>query len=148
MFTATPRKEFRLDYEGLHSPGGFTTVTAFEKDGHWLVVATDESDIHQNTSVTNRIERVMYLAWEKLGKPDNCVFAEHYRAVPTMRGPTLDVVEFEHGKDGQMLTHDCWACGKTVGLQFQCPKWTNFRVWSNVQPQQRWLMEVEEFYGL
>lgn len=123
-------EQFRVNYEGYWCEGAFATIRVYRRNGVTLVVATDESDSHQNTSVTNRVERVMYLAWEQLGRPDNIIFAEHYRG----RGKgvfaeELDFVDFARtsadyrDRHGPYVLATCRMSGIDVGPEFDEPQW-------------------------
>lgn len=85
----------RLEYNGYHNPGAFATLDVFRhKDGRVFLVVTDESAEHKNTSLTNRVERVMYLAWAAAGFPAQPFFIEHYRPRPGEPCGTYDLVTF------------------------------------------------------
>lgn len=121
-------EEFRLPYEGYYDPNAFVDVLVFWDyvvTGRCLIVAIDRSDEHKNTSVTNRVERVMYLAWQKVLEDDEVTevaFAECYDR--DRDGLDLDLVKFEKDADGHFLVADCMCNGKKVGPQFVEPDWS------------------------
>lgn len=120
---------FRMTYEGLHHiEGPWCTISVYRRPGLTVIVATDESDEHQDCSITNRIERVMYLAWEKTGRPMPCAFVEHYehRGYERGHGEHFDAVEFAADAAG-WIQQPCWSAGRNVGSQFKKPEWTALR---------------------
>jgi len=114
---------FTLIYEGLaHIQGPWCTVDVYRREGLTIIVATDETDTHGDCSITNRIERVMYLAWERAEKPWPVAFVEHYRH-GIRQSEHFDLVEFTG--DGHRLREGvCWSATKSVGPEFQRPNWT------------------------
>jgi hypothetical protein len=107
----------RLYYEGYWHDGAFVDLDIYEKDGPTIIVATDRSEEHQNTSITNRVQRIMYLAWVKAGKPMNVIFIviEHYERAPV----EYDRVTFKEFP----ATESCRMSGKDVGPEFKDPTW-------------------------
>lgn len=125
-------QQFRLTYEGLHhSDGPWCTVRIYAS-AHLtlLAVITDESDEHQDCSITSRIERICYLIWNRLGRPtsDMLNFCEHYRgrhepALSFIDSEHLDVVTFPS------LNHEFeqraqFCAGKQLGA-FGAPTWAH-----------------------
>lgn len=121
---------YQLKYEGLHHiEGPWCTISVYRRPGLTVIVATDECDTHQDCSITNRIERVMYLAWEKAGQPMPCAFVEHYEHKQSRRHgheEHFDLVEFAADAAG-WVKQACWAAGRNVGNQFAKPDWTPLR---------------------
>lgn len=112
---------FTLKYEGLHHvEGPWCTIHVYRLPGITVIVATDEGDQHEDCSITNRIERVMFLAWEKAGKPWPCAFVEHYEH-GIGQSEHFDLVEFPPGE------RPCWSAGRVVGSEFRTPNWTALR---------------------
>lgn len=117
-----PAERYELHYEGLSCvQDPFCTIRTWTVGEKTLIVATDECDTHQDCSVTNRIERIMFLAWVQAGRPKQCYFAEHYRREKGVR-EELDGVAFA-AIDCEPLTEMCWSGGKAVGWQFIQPEW-------------------------
>lgn len=119
-------QQFRLDYEGYYSEGAFATVRLYRaEDGTPIIVATDESRIHKNTSVTNRVERVMYLAWMRIGRPWPCLFAEHYRRedIGELFSTGPDQVQFALDESDRPLEVPLWFQGRAAGKEFEAPQW-------------------------
>lgn len=107
-------KQFRIEYEPLHrqTKDAWCDCHVLDIDGVPLIVMTDCSDQHQSTSITNRVERAAYLAWEHLGRPVPCRFAERYPDRPD----ELDEVVFEPTlQDGSIGWHNV--------MSFHHPKW-------------------------
>lgn len=118
---------FRLTYEGLHHiEGPWCTINVYRRDGFTIIVATDECDDHHDCSITNRIERVMFLAWQKLREPWPCFFVEHYRDSPVLTSH-CDLVAFDMASEHGMKLVSCWSAGKIVGPQFHHPDWKPLR---------------------
>jgi len=106
-----------------------------------VIVATDETDTHGDCSITNRIERVMYLAWERAGHPWPVAFVEHYRE-GRRQSEHFDLVEFSG--DGHRLREvDCWSACRVVGKEFKQPRWTPLQ---RAQPSTRGFV-LPEHYG-
>jgi hypothetical protein len=115
-------QQFRLDYEGYHSLGPWCTIDVYQREGTTVIVATDECDEHHNTSITNRIERVMYLAWERLGAPKPCFFIEHYRRSL----PEFDLVTFDEVNGLLVCEASAWFQGRQL-VAFRNPKWKRLK---------------------
>lgn len=126
-----PDRRFRLEYENLNTPDkAFCTVSVYHRGGGVLIVATDESDSHGGTSITNRVERAMYLAWDAIGRPDpsTVLFAEHYRE-SNIRGPEIDFVYFDRrvgGSRDRFVKSSVYVCGRYVGDEFEGTEWKPF----------------------
>lgn len=120
-------EEFTLEYESLHGGDSrpWCTVRVYRQPGVTVIIATDETNTHEGVSVTNRVERVMYLAWEKIGRPTPCAFIEHYRHTRFV-SEHYDLVEFERDGFGPK-TAQCWSGGRDIGPQFVKPNWTALR---------------------
>lgn len=124
---------FKLDYEGYHALGPWCTVDTYKREGVTIILATDESDTHEGTSLTNRVERVMYLAWERMGNPWPCHFVEHYRRSVVHHSRQDASASFRNGHDFDEVTfalvngkpdvvHGSWFKGQQL-VSFRAPQW-------------------------
>lgn len=108
-------KKYTLHYEGYWNSGAFCDIEVHKEGEKTIIMATDCSEVHKNTSLTNRVERIMFLAWEREGKPENVQFIERY----TGHYPEADEVTFQFWPD----TRACFCGGKVVGDEFFTPHW-------------------------
>jgi hypothetical protein len=126
--------DFNSSYESLHNSQNmyFVRLRAYRLDGDsvdedfYTLIATDMAHEHHGVSVTNRVERIMYLAWERFGRPKKVRFIEHYerhRDTFSKEADTFDEVFFE--KFPELC--DCICGGKLVGKQFRHPTWKSMR---------------------
>lgn len=97
----------RLYYLGYHGTPSHCRLRIYTErlTGLKIVVATEEKD-NPGTSITNRAERVHFLAWERAGCPTaGCYFVEHYPAdlkslVDIVRRDRLSFVTFDEKPEG------------------------------------------------
>jgi hypothetical protein len=122
----------RLDYEGYHQREKrsycrlrvYRPVAQHEGMLPVVVVLSDPDDPESGTSITNRVERAAYLAWERLGCPWPVTFVEHYpgkEVVPRVKGvgeEHWDRVTFSNTLGTPPATAPCWAGGIVVGPMF------------------------------
>lgn len=109
----------KLYYEGLWQDGAVCGVDFITQLSSTPIIMLTELEENQNTSITNRAERVYYLAWEKFGKPYPCRFIERY---PPRRNRLSELDSFSEVFFDGFKTKPFRFKDKQ-GMQFELVKW-------------------------
>ena len=117
-----------LKYEGYWKDGAKCRFRLYENDEGIKLIILSELIKNQNTSITNRCERVFCLAWNKCGKPtpDQVRFFEHYPGTGNtlLTCQTVTEVAFPI-ENGTFCTRPFYFAGERKGDEFRDPQWTD-----------------------
>jgi hypothetical protein len=130
-----------LPFEGYFNCESHCRMRVYQTtDGTPMIVLTEVED-NPGTSITNRAERVQYLAWRRIGSPAaGAYFVEHCPGYPNPRdavldGEHLDWVQFDEALDGSSEASEAQrrqrkpvlmplvVNGSNVGMEFRHPEW-------------------------